>query len=108
MAPVFCLVITIFLPLIPLDYQLNYATLHSYPAFLLYTRIRRNCALAKYNSRPSEKDNPYSYWGAHWGDNRAGQQNLTEVGSLKEVNLIAKVGNLTNSLISTQSQNRNH
>ena len=43
------------LPLNPLDYQLNYAAHHLYPSFLLITGIRRNRALAKYNSRTSEK-----------------------------------------------------
>ena len=44
------------LPLTPLDYQLNYAAHHLYLSFLLITGIRRNRALAKYNSRTSEKD----------------------------------------------------
>ena len=43
------------LPLNPLDYQLIYAARHLYPSFLLITGIRRNRALAKYNSRTSEK-----------------------------------------------------
>ena len=43
------------LPLEPLDYQLIYAAHHLYPSFLLNTGIRRNCALAKYKSRTSEK-----------------------------------------------------
>ena len=47
------------LPLNHLDYQLIYAAHHLYPSFLLYTGIRRNRALAKYNSRTSEKIKPY-------------------------------------------------
>ena len=43
------------LPLNPLDYQLIYAAHHLYLSFLLITGIRRNCVLAKYNSRTSEK-----------------------------------------------------
>ena len=43
------------LPLIPLDYQPNYAAHHLYPSFLLITGIRRNRAPAKYDSRTSEK-----------------------------------------------------
>src|SRR5258708_7115183 len=48
------------LPLNHLDYQLIYAAHHLYPSFLLYTGIRRNRALAKYNSRTSEKIKSYT------------------------------------------------
>ena len=36
--------------------RLIYTAHHLYPSFLLYTGIRRNRALARYNPRTSEKD----------------------------------------------------